>query len=87
MAKPRRENTAQTQPNREGVNPRSKRVIRVGQAARMRPVSEREEVMPGVMTPEAGSSIQGPTMRIEPDRGAVPPDKPLPASKEEPSDQ
>ena len=33
MAKSRRENTEQTQPNREGVNPRSKHVIRVGQAA------------------------------------------------------
>lgn len=44
MAKSRRENTAQKQPNREGVNPRSERVIRVGQAARMRPVAEREEV-------------------------------------------
>ena len=87
MAKSRRENTEQTQPNREGVNPRSKHVIRVGQAARMRPVAEREEVMPGIMTPETGNSIQGPTMRIEPDRGAIPPDKPLPTPKEEPSDQ
>ena len=87
MAKPRRENTAQTQPNREGANPRSKRVIRVGQAARMRPVSEREEIMPGVMTPEAGSSIQGPTMRLEPGREAASTDKPLSTSKEGPSDQ
>ena len=44
MAKSRRENTARTQPCGEGVNPRSKRVIRLGQAARMRPVAEREEV-------------------------------------------
>ena len=44
MAKSRRENTARTQPKGEGVNPRSERVTRLGQAARMRPVAEREEV-------------------------------------------
>ena len=44
MAKSRRENTARTQRYGEGENPRSKRVIGLGQAARMRPVAEREEV-------------------------------------------